>query len=232
MQVGAEDDDEYQSPDNLKEMIKEKFSDQFMLERSRLYARYGEKLPRRTDTIELQLVYPDCGWIDMHFKLNGEEKTIISASEVYEPFENIRYWLEKVCNLEAANVSIYDESDDHILYYEPLELEPYNPYYNYNKGPLGLFYLYDCSVKQIVADGVFKTRQFVRSLYESILNYAKESSKHDDFVEAWIEGAYNSEWGQYEDDNDSRVKEIFINKVTSPVVEKFLSGENRCHRDW
>lgn len=95
MQVGAEDDDEYQSSDNLKEMTKEKFSDQFMLERSRLYAKYGEKLPRRIDTIELQLDYPDCGWIDMHFKVNGEEKGIISASEVYEPFEDIRYWLDK-----------------------------------------------------------------------------------------------------------------------------------------
>ena len=117
---------------------------------------------------------------------------------------------------------IYDESEYYLLYYEPLELEPYNPYYNYNKGPLGLFYLYDCCVNLIVADGVFKTRKFVRSLYESILNYAKESSKHDDFVEAWIEGAYNSEWGQYEDDNDPRVKEIFINKVTSPMIEQFL----------
>ena len=27
--------------------------------------------------------------------VNGEEKGIISASEVYEPFEDIRYWLDK-----------------------------------------------------------------------------------------------------------------------------------------
>ena len=205
-------------------MTKVQFSDPFMLEKSKLYAKYGEKLPRRTDAIELQLDYPDCGWIDMHFKVNGEEKIMISASDVYEPFEDIRYWLEKVCDLKATKVSVYDESDYYELYYEPLELDPYNPYYNYNKEPLGLFYLYDCSVKQIVADGVFKTKQLVRSLYESILNYAKESSKRDDFVEAWIEGAYNSEWGRYERDDDPRVKEIFIKKVTSPIIEEFLSG--------
>lgn len=206
-------------------MTKVQFSDQFMLERSKLYAKYGEKLPRKTDTVELQLDYPDCGWIDMHFKVNGEEKVLISASDVYEPFKDIRHWLEQICGSNGANLRIYDEFDYFILNYEPLELEPNNPYYNYHNGPLGLFYLYNCSVGQIVADGVFKTRKFVESLYESILNYAKESSKHEDFVEAWIEGAYNSEWGQYEDDNDPRIKEIFINKVTSPVVEKFLGDK-------
>ena len=72
----------------MGKMAKASFSDQFMLERSRLYAKYGEKLPRRTDTIELQMDYPDCGWIDMHFKVNGEEKVMISASDVYEPFLN------------------------------------------------------------------------------------------------------------------------------------------------
>ena len=41
-----------------------------------------------------------------------------------------------------------------------------------------------------------------------------------------IEHAYNEEWAKYDDDNDPRVKEIFINKVTSPVVEKFLADKN------
>ena len=195
-----------------------------LLERSKVFAKYAEHIPRKADKIELKLDYPDCGWIDMHFKVNGEEKVMISASDVYEPFEDVRDWLESITKYTPAIVHIYDESDYYYLYYEPLILDPCEPSFKNHNGPLGLFYIYDRSVKQIVADAVCQTRKFVRSLYESILSYAKESSKQENFEEAWIEGAYNHEWGQYED-GDPRIKDIFTNMVTSQVVEDYLTGQ-------
>ena len=60
------------------------------MERSKLYAKYAEQLPCKADKLELQLDYPDCGWLRMHFIVNDEEKLLIEASSVYEPFEDIR----------------------------------------------------------------------------------------------------------------------------------------------
>jgi hypothetical protein len=89
----------------------------------------------------------------------------------------------------------------------------------------GLFYIYDSCEKKIVSDAVCETKAFVRSIYESILTFAKESSKREEFVDDWIMSAYNYEYGQFDDD-DPRVKDIFINKVTSSTIESFIKSKD------
>ena len=200
-----------------------------LLERSKLFAKYAESIPNKADKLELQLDYPDYGWIDMHFKVNDDEKILISASDVYEPFEDIREWLEEIVkhifDFTPTGVKIYDEVDDYLLYYEPFffhsdELLTNNP-------PLldGLFYIYDSSEKEIVANAVCETKSIVRSLYESISNFAKESSEREEFVDDWIWQAYNQDLSDYKDVDDPAIRNIFIQKVTSPVIEQFLSDE-------
>ena len=92
----------------------------WLYERSKLFAKYAENMPRKFDKVELQLDYPDCGWLDMHFKVNGEEKILITASDVYEPFEEIREWLElmakNVFTFTPSGVRIYDEVYNYNLY--------------------------------------------------------------------------------------------------------------------
>lgn len=66
-------------------------------------------------------------------------------------------------------------------------------------------------------------------LERSKLSFAKESSKREEFVDDWIVRAYNHEYGQ-SDDDDPRVKDIFINKVTSPAVEAFLNNKDSAIR--
>ena len=81
-----------------------------------------------------------------------------------------------------------------------------------------------------MSETVVETKKLVHAFYESILNFAKESSKREEFVDDWIQEAYNREYAEYDDDDDPRVKEIFINKVTSPVVEEFLNDKNSTTR--
>ena len=201
-----------------------------LMERSNLFAKYAEKMPRKAYKLELQLDYPDNGWILMHFIVNGEEKLKIETSYVYEPFENIRDWLEylvkHIFDFAPSGVRINDESDDYLLYYEPFFFHSDELLTKHPPKLDGLFYIYDSYEKKIVSDAVCETKKLVRSIYESVLNFAKEASKRDEFVDDWTEHAYNEEWAKYDDDDDPRVKEIFINKVTSPVVEKFLGDKN------
>lgn len=199
-------------------------------ERSKLFAKYAEKMPSKSDKLELKLDYPGHGWLDMHFIVNGEEKLKIPASYVYEPFEDIRDWLEQIVrnvfDFTPTGAKIYDESYDYLLYYEPFffhsdELLTKNPPHLD-----GLFYIYDSYEKKIVSEAVCETKTLVRVFYETILNFAKESSKREEFVDDWIIDAYNRDYAEFDDDDDPGVKEIFINKVTSAVVEKFLGDKN------
>jgi hypothetical protein len=205
-----------------------------LLARSKLFAKYAEKMPSKADKLELQLDYPDCGWLKMHFIVNDEEKLLIAASDVYEPFEDIRDWLEQIVrhifDFTPTGVRIYDESDDYLLYYEPFFFHSDELLTKHPPQLDGLFYIYDSYEKKIVSEAVVETKKLVRAFYESILNFAKESSKREEFVDDWIQGAYNREYAEYDDDDDPRVKEIFINKITSPVVEEFLNDENSTTR--
>ena len=198
----------------------------WLIERSKLFAKYAENMPRKFDKVELQLDYPDCGWLDIHFKVNGEEMILISASDVYEPFEEIREWLEfmakNVFTFAPSGVRIYDEVHNYNLYYEPI-ISDINEFYDqFHTNLVGLFYIYDESVKQIVADAFCEIQDFVKSIYRPIISFAEETKLKDEFVEDWISGAYNREWGQLDDD-DPRAKDIFYNIVKSPFVETFIS---------
>ena len=195
-------------------------------ERSKLFAKYAENMPRKFDKVELQLDYPDCGWLDMHFKVNGDEKILISASDVYEPFEEIREWLElmakNVFTFTPSGVRIYDEVYNYNIYYEPIISDISEFYDQFHTNLVGLFYIYDERVKQIVASAFCEIQDLVKSIYNPIIAFAKETRQKDEFVDDWISGAYNREWGQLDED-DPRAKDIFYNIVKSPFVETFIS---------
>ena len=205
----------------------------WLYERSKLFAKYAENMPRKFDKVELQLDYPDCGWLDMHFKVNGEEKILITASDVYEPFEEIREWLElmakNVFTFTPSGVRIYDEVYNYNLYYEPIISDISEFYDQFHTNLVGLFYIYDESVKQIVASAFCEIQDFVKSIYNPIITFAKETRLKDEFVEDWIEQAYNSEWGEMEHD-DPKVKDILYNKVHSEIVERFINDEYGARR--
>ena len=195
-------------------------------ERSKLFAKYAKNMPRKFDKVELQLDYPDCGWLDMHIIVNGEENILISASDVYEPFEEIREWLESmaknVFTFTPSGVRIYDEVYNYNLYYEPIISDLGEFYDQFHTNLVGLFYIYDERVKQIVASAFCEIQDFVKSIYNPIITFAKEMRLKDEFVEDWIERAYNREWGQLNED-DPRAKDIFYNIVHSPFVETSIS---------
>ena len=195
-------------------------------ERSKLFAKYAENMPRKFDKVELQLDYPDCGWLDIHFKVNDEEKILISASDVYEPFEEIREWLElmakNVFTFTPSGVRIYDEVYNYNLYYEPIISDLGEFYDQFHTNLVGLFYIYDERVKQIVASAFCEIQDLVKSIYNPIIAFAKETRQKDEFVDDWISGAYNREWGQLNED-DPRAKDIFYNIVNSPFVETFIT---------
>ena len=202
-------------------------------ERSRLFDKYASKMPLSVDDVEIKLDYPDCGWIDMHILVNGEEKELINTSYVYEPFEDIKEWLENIVlhvfDFTPFGVNIYDESYNYILYYEPILFQTDELLTPTPPELCGLFYIYDGYENKIMADAVCETKSFVRNFYQSIKTFAQNAREHEGFIEDWVETAYNKEWGEMDED-DPRINDIFINKVSSVEIEKFLSDNNSTVR--
>lgn len=201
--------------------------------RSRLFEKYATNMPLSVDDVEVKLDYPGNGWIDMHILVNGEEKELINTSYVYEPFEDIKEWLENIVShvfdFTPFGVNIYDESYNYILYYEPILFQTDELLTPTPPELCGLFYIYDSYEGKIMADAFCETKSFVRNIYQSIKTFAQNAGEHDGFIEDWVETAYNEEWGEM-DDHDPRIKDIFINKVSSVEIEKFLSDKNSTVR--
>lgn len=184
-------------------------------------------MPLVPDKVDFQLKYEHIGWVDIYILVNGEEKAFITASYAYEPFEDIKEWLENIVkhlfDKTPWGVNIYDETNDNLLYYMPIPNSPNEQITETPSGLCGIFYYYDGYEEKIVADAVCDTEAFVKNIYKSILSFAKEMKNNDEFVEEWVESVYNKEYGEMED-GDPRIKDIFISKVTSELLDKFLDN--------
>lgn len=204
-------------------------SNHWLHERSMLFEKYASEMPLTVDNVEINLDYPDAGWIDMHILVNGEEKELINLSDVYEPFEDIKEWLENIVShvfdFTPFGVNIYDESDNYILYYEPILFQTDELLTPTPPELCGLFYIYDGYEGKIMADAVCETKAFVSNLYMKIIEFAQTASINDNFIDDWCWQAYNEECAKMWKEDNPDIKNIFIRKVTSERVEKFLSDE-------
>ena len=201
----------------------------WLYERSRILAKYTDKYPSKRDNVQLRFDYPDCGWINMHVLVDGEEKDVVDLSSVYEPFEPLKKWLEGIVNsVETFEYSPCVVVIDCELYKVSLHFEPIIfGWDNWDGKGLhpsycGLFYLYDEADNRIMAEGYCETDVFVRNVYLSIIQYAKEMMKEDGFVEDWISYAYASEVCEL-DEHSEELKNFFLNLVKSEIIEHYIN---------
>lgn len=190
-------------------------------ERSRIFAKYGERLPQITDRVSFEFDKPNNGWIELMIQVNYEEANTLSLSSAYEPFQDMKEWLEDIVynirgfSKKPSMLEIDCESYDAVLYYEPV--------FEQKDKDTGIFYAYDTADNKIWADAYCDTSVFIKSIYEAIINYAIEMALTPDFVEEWVWDAYNSEMGPYNEDSPE-LKDFFLTKVRSEIVEEYIDN--------
>lgn len=192
-----------------------------LTERSRILAKYGEKLPQLSDRVEFDFDKPNSGWIELMIQVNDEEANTLGLSSAFEPFQDMKEWLEDIvnndkrCSKKTSVLEIECEGYEAVIYYEPVfEKRDINT---------GIFYVYDTSEDKIWADAYCETSVFVKSVYKAIVDYAIEMAFTPDFVEEWVWDAYNSEMGPYDEDSPE-LKDFFLNKVRSGIVEEYIDN--------
>lgn len=192
-----------------------------LTERSRILAKYGERLPQLSDRVEFDFDKPNSGWIELMIQVNDEEANTLGLSSAFEPFQDMKEWLEDIvkndkrCSKKTSVLEIDCESYEAVIYYEPVFEQK-----NINTG---IFYVYDTSEDKIWADAYCETSVFVKSVYKAIVDYAIEMAFTPDFVEEWVWDAYNSEMGPYDEDSPE-LKDFFLNKVRSGIVEEYIDN--------
>lgn len=193
-------------------------------ERAKLLAKYAEHMPKNANYVQVTFDPPKYGWICMHVCVNYKEKGYLTLSaDTDEPFEKIIRWMEYIVTSDYGVSLTQIDCDPNLvtIYFDPiLSWEGYNGH-AYRDGYCGLFYIYDTDGHQIVVDTICCAKDLVKSLYNSIVCYAKEMQQNEDFVHEWVSHLYNDE---IDDDNEDseEVKDLFLNKVRSEVLERYL----------
>ena len=197
---------------------------QWLLERSKLYAKYAEQLPKNANYVQASFDPPKYGMIDMHLCVNYKEKALLTLSaDTDEPFDKIKRWLEDiVTNREGASVVTIDCDPELVtICFEPiLYWGEYNGH-AHRDGYCGIFYVYDSALNKIIVDTVCCAGDLVKAFYTSIMNYAKEMQQNDDGIENWVLHEICAEDEGLEEDSPE-LKKYFLKDVSSDVIEEYL----------
>lgn len=199
-----------------------------MLLRGKLMQEFAENIPATTDRMRFLLEGPEFGWMDMYFYINDGEEQGFNISNVYNPFQDIKEWLEQIvehrfdCIPCAVNIDC--ESYNVVMYYEPL-------FYTSDEQLLGnlqmngLFYIYDSLGREIMLSAYCNTKELVKLLYTTIRNHAKGlmEYRYEDWMDDWI----LPETGDYKDEDEEKaIRETYNRLFVSETIEKYLEDED------
>ena len=194
--------------------------------RAEVLMKYANELPKAVDKVTINIAAPDAGWIDFYFNVNGKEVTVLDTSCVYEPFMPLRSWLEFLITdwFETnASITLDLESNRVTLSYEPIlhpgDFSDNNPY----PRNCGIFTIYDSWTDKMVLTAYCDNLEFVSMFYHTLLRYAIANAYNKEFVEDWIDDAYNSKVSELETDEEH--SQFFIDLVKSPLIEDFYNNK-------
>lgn len=197
-------------------------ANQWLKQKSEIYAKYAECIPLEQDEIKIKFGYPDAGWLDVYFFKNEEEMGFVWFSDVYDSFEPLKEWLEDIATLGSSKASIVKldcEDIDVVLSYEPIWFYDSNTRLCWKN--LGIFSVYDESKGCFILDAICETEKFVRDIYQSIIDYALEMREKPEFVDDWVCDSWTDDWTKFEE-GDPGINEIFLSKVKSEHIEEFI----------
>lgn len=197
-----------------------------LIQRGKLLQEFAENIPTLTDRMRLLLKENDCGWIDAYIYVNDEEKLCINMSDVYNPFEDIKTWLEEIVKHRFActgsGVNMDCEGYHIVMYYEPLFYTTDQQMFG-GADLTGLFYVYDSYDKKIVCKAYVKMKDLVELFYKTILSYAETMVKQDEsFVDDWILPMAGK---HKEEEEEKAIQETYNRLFVSELIEKFLDNE-------
>lgn len=196
--------------------------------RSQIYAELAKKgaLNRPLDSVTFNFAEPEVGWIDVSVFVNGEKKAFIPLSDVYDPFDDIKEWLESIVKkINHTNTILIDCESEHVfLAYEHISIYSEEfPNDDKKHRSMGLFYIYNSYDDKILFSALCNTTEFISSFYRSLREMVLQCKEYH-FNDHWYCAPY------YEDnDDDEEIDEnrVFYDHIESSIVESYLKESNQ-----
>jgi hypothetical protein len=199
----------------------------WLTERSRVYKELSERenLFKNLDSTFFSFTPPEAGWINMEMYLNGEKRLTCACSCVYDPFPDMKRWLEDIVrsrNMETT-MHIDCEGEEMYLHYEKLRDADFvistKDKWRHSRtdvfSEIGLFYVYDSCSDTIPFYALCETGDFGNSIYLALLALFGNcyNTQHSNFAEEW-----------FYDENDLRKGKkldhlTVYNSIKSPLIE-------------
>ena len=191
--------------------------------RQQLYAKLARKkdLLSKTDSVFFRMGAPDLGCIDYDIFVNGKLRYSSMFSEIFDPFTNIRNWLESIVKGQCPihSLTIETEGPQTFWIYEALCKDESKP-------DMGLFYVYDSSNDKMLFTAIVNKHDFVTAFYLALLDLASNgyNRKKCDFGKHWY--APQTLWHRTKRNNWT-----FYNSIKSPLIEWYLhpNQEKSCY---
>lgn len=192
--------------------------------RSKVYKTFAEYYTIQTSEVYFEFSAPDVGWADVSVYCDGHKKHIFPISAAFDPFADIKVWLEDIVNdfKLSSDICIDAEGRTIILHYEHLRLaevgserkfvhedrdeDEWQSYDAMSCPDLGLFYIYDSDSMEIPMVCCCETKQFLFALYHAMLEFARDKNHN-----------IGQEW--YYMESDDRDRSDLYNEIKSPMIE-------------
>ena len=204
-------------------------------QRSKIYGLMTKGLPMEADNVRFRFNPPEAGTIDMYILVENKVNMLIPIAVHDFSFTMLRTFLENIVKDDLClESSIYlntgmDKITD-VFHYEHLVHKPCNllcPMGLNNKDAeeceadddYGLFYVYNWRYNEPVY-AFCKTRDFVKSLYLSVLSYI--GLGNNDFYE---------EWYRYDGGDDERKWKLY-NEFKSDLIEWYIYSDKSYREVW
>lgn len=200
--------------------------------RAEIYKEVSTWVDRPFDKVYFDFSAPYCGWIDVSVYVNGKKRHMFPLTAAFSCLHEIKTWLEDIIidTKLSSDVYLNLEGRTAILHYEHIRLAEVGcrmkfvnedsdkdewESYDANNGGLdtGLFYLYDSACKDIPVVCYCRTKQFIFSLYNSLLYYSSRG-KYAHLI--------GREWFYEDHDDDGNPTEnrwTFYKRLKSPLIE-------------
>ncbi|MBP3679191.1 MAG: hypothetical protein J6I70_02605 [Bacteroidaceae bacterium] len=204
-------------------------------QRSKIYAQLAKGLPMEADNVKFRFNPPKYGSIDMYILVENKVNMMIPIAVHRFSFSMLRTFLENIVKDDLSLEScIYLNTDmdkiTDVFHYEHLVHKPCNllcPMGLNNKyadeceadDDYGLFYIYNWRCNEPIY-AFCKTRDFVKSLYLSVLSYI--GLGNNDFYE---------EWYRYEGGDDEGKWKLY-NEFKSDLIEWYIYSDKSYREVW
>ena len=199
--------------------------------------------PTKIDELKVTFDDPDCGFVDMHVNVNGEDKAVISISSMNNTFEQLKAWIEEIVEMAGTQMESRLDIETGVhgmsLYFNPVpymfEEEVYNEDVDKTFETENEYYamlcVYDGSKRKVIAQPTCRIHEIVRALYKGLNDFMErmmKCPKAKEFVDEWVrpfavKETYN--------DLDDMVKTMYSMFVSVDVEEYLDNGKDVMEHD-